>query len=204
MPGRSAAGIDRNKCRVLWWWNRSIIFSVYLLLKILSLYDEYIKMDFLKIRELTWLWYKISVSWRVFLCSGLLERSRIGYELMSKCQGLLRPFKKTAGESHQKWEVWRKQAYCVPCRFSRSGFITNSKWSCESDYCSEMKLLILKDCIEKFVNHLAEGLIIILDNANYHFTSIIDKIKFLTQDLLRIRRFLNDCERILNMNSQKS
>jgi hypothetical protein len=139
MPGRSdTAVIDRNKCEVLWWWTRSIIFSVYLL-KILSFYDQYIKMDFLKIQELTWLWYKVSIGWRVFLCSSLLERSRIGYELMSKCQGLLRPLKNTPGESLQKWEVWRKQAYCVPCRFSRSGFLTNRNWSCDSDYCSEMK-----------------------------------------------------------------
>jgi len=36
--------------------------------------------------------------------------------------------------------------------------------------------------MQKFVNHLAEGLIIILDSASYHFT-IIDK--FLTQDLIK-------------------
>jgi hypothetical protein len=66
------------------------------------------------------------------------------------------------------------------------------------------KLLILKGCIKKSVNHLEEGLIIIMDSASYHCT-IIDKIKFLTQDLIKKRRFLNDCEkRILNVNPQKS
>jgi hypothetical protein len=30
--------------------------------------------------------------------------AELGYELMSKCQGLLRPLKKTLGESHQQWE----------------------------------------------------------------------------------------------------
>jgi hypothetical protein len=64
------------------------------------------------------------------------------------------------------------------------------------------------DCMQKFVNHLAEGLIIILDSASYHFT-IIDKMKFPTQDLIKKlkkkRIFLNDCERrILNVNPQKS
>jgi hypothetical protein len=46
------------------------------------------------------------------------------------------------------------------------------------------KLLILKDCMQTFVNHLVEGLIIILDSASYHCT-IIDKTKFLTQDLIK-------------------
>jgi hypothetical protein len=52
-----------------------------------------------------------------------------------------------------------------------------------------LKLLILKDCMQIFVNHLAEGLIIILDSASYHFI-IIDKIKFLTQDLIKKKEIL--------------
>jgi hypothetical protein len=46
------------------------------------------------------------------------------------------------------------------------------------------KLLILKDCMLRFVNYLAEGLIIVLDSSSYNFT-IIDKIKFQTQDLIK-------------------
>jgi hypothetical protein len=64
-------------------------------------------------------------------------------------------------------------------------------------------LLILKGCMQRFLNHLAEGLFMILDSAGYNFT-IIDKIKFLTQDLIK-RRFLNDFERrISNVTLQKS
>jgi hypothetical protein len=51
--------------------------------------------------------------------------------------------------------------------------------------------------MQRFLNHLAEGLIIILDSASYNF-AIIDKIQFLTQDLTKTR-FLNDFERILNV-----
>lgn len=36
----------------------------------------------------------------------------------------------------------------------------------------------------RFVNYLAEGLIIVLDSSSYNFT-IIDKIKFQTQDLIK-------------------
>jgi hypothetical protein len=38
--------------------------------------------------------------------------------------------------------------------------------------------------MQRFVNHLAEGLIIFLDSASYNFTKL-DKIKFLTQDLIK-------------------
>jgi hypothetical protein len=48
--------------------------------------------DMIVVQDFSWL--------KSFPVLGLLERSRIGYELMSKCQGLLRPLKNTPGESH--------------------------------------------------------------------------------------------------------
>jgi hypothetical protein len=72
----------------------------------------------------------------------------------------------------------RQQAYCVPHRTSKTGFIPDSKKlfrSCpqrsDSNYNSEMNADSFKDWFaNRFLSYLEEGSIIIMDNASYHST----------------------------------
>jgi hypothetical protein len=66
---------------------------------------------------------------------------------------------------------------------AKTGFIPESKWTFrsrpqmrDSDYHSEMNADSFKDWfVNRFLNYLEEGSIIIMDNASYHST-IVDKV----------------------------